>query len=105
MNRTRERLGDGGDGPAGDYYVIGSPGFISFISPETASRVSRLLESIWPRRWLRFVDRDGSRAWVRAGLIEYIEESTEMQRERNRAFRRALRREREADRRWDGDED
>lgn len=102
--RTRERQSDPEDGPAGDFYVMGGPCSIFWITAETAGRVSRMLESIWPRRWVRFTDRSGSRAWVRAGLVEYIEECTELQRERSRAFHRALRRERKAERRWDEDE-
>jgi hypothetical protein len=103
LKRTKERRDDPDDEPAGDYYVMGSPGSIFWIGPETAGRVSRMLQSIWPRRWLRFTDRNGSRAWVRSALVEYIEECSELQRERSRAFQRALRRERRSDRWTDED--
>lgn len=81
--------------------MIGAPCSVFWVSGETAAKVGRALSALWPRRWLRFVDRNGSRAWVRTALVEFIEESTELQRERSRAFHRALRRELKSDRRWD----
>jgi hypothetical protein len=104
LNRIKEKGEDPGEGPAGDYYMIGTPCSFFWVDAETAARVGRALSRVWPRRWLRIVDRNGSRAWVRTELVEYIQESTAVQRERGRAFHRARRNEAKADRRWDEDD-
>ena len=54
--------------------------------------------------WLKFVDLNGSRAWVRSDRIESIAESTERQRTSERDFQYLRRKEDRGARRWDDDE-
>jgi hypothetical protein len=103
LNRIRKKdVPD--EPPAGDYYVVGTPRGYVWIDAPMASRLGKMLSRLWPVRWLRLVDRNGSRIWMRAGWVQYVQESTEGQRERSRAFHRARDREARADRDWD-DED
>lgn len=88
----------------GDYYMIESRCETYFVSAETAVRVGAQLTRRWRPRWARFVDLWGRRVWLRSDLIDAITESTDAQRERDRAFRHAQYREQQADRRWDGDD-
>jgi hypothetical protein len=106
MDKTRERQGEAPrpDPRPGDYYTIESRCDTYYVSAETAVRVGAQLTQRWRPRWARFVDIWDRRVWVRTDLIEAITESTEAQRERDRAFRYAQHREQKADRRWDDDE-
>jgi hypothetical protein len=88
----------------GDYYEVVSRYGNWYVSPETAARIGRVLDRHWRPRWLKFVDINGARAWVRTDTIEYVNESTERQRTGSRAFDYLLHKERQADRRWDDDE-
>ncbi|MFL5537746.1 MAG: hypothetical protein ACJ8J0_02055 [Longimicrobiaceae bacterium] len=106
MDKTREKQGEAPrpDPRPGDYYTIESRCDTYYVSAETAVRVGAQLTRRFRPRWARFVDIWGRRVWVRADLIDAITESTEAQRERDRAFRYAQNREHKADRRWDDDE-
>jgi hypothetical protein len=106
MNRLKNALQqpEEQDLPAGDYFLIVTRGDTFYVSAETARRVGRMLERRWRPRWVKFVDLNGARAWVRADTVEAVHESTEAGRTSTRAFNRALRREEKADRRWDEDE-
>jgi hypothetical protein len=85
----------------GDYYVVVAQLSTWFVSPEAAARIGAVLDRRWRPRWIKFVDLTGARAWVRTDAIESVSESTEHQRERDRAFQDARRREDDPDRSWD----
>jgi hypothetical protein len=103
--KTREKQESPREDPRpGDYYTVESRVDTYYVSAETAVRVGAVLERKWRPRWTRFVDLYGRRVWLRTDLIECIAESTEAQREKNRAFQYAQHREQKADRRWDDDE-
>ena len=102
--KTKQDESPRGDPRPGDYYTIESRVDTYYVSSETAVRVGAMLTRRWRPRLARFVDIWGRRVWVRTDLIEAITESTEAQRERDRAFRYAQHREQKADRRWDDDE-
>ncbi|HEX6751491.1 MAG TPA: hypothetical protein VF092_29635 [Longimicrobium sp.] len=88
----------------GDFWMIQAHSDTYLVSAETAARVGRMLDRFWRPRWLKFVDLSGKRVWVRADEVQAIEESTETQRSRSRAFNYARHKEEKADRRWDDDE-
>ncbi len=88
----------------GDYYELSSRWGTWYVSPETAARIGRALDRPKPKTWLKFVDLSGSRAWVRAEAIQFVSESTEHQRTKDRVFRYLMRKEHKADRRWDEDD-
>lgn len=88
----------------GDYYEVVARYGTWYVSPETAARLGRALDRRKPPTWLKFVDLNGSRAWVRARRIESILESTELQRTSERDFHYLRRKEDRSARRWD-DED
>ncbi|HEX5725898.1 MAG TPA: hypothetical protein VFX98_10570 [Longimicrobiaceae bacterium] len=90
--------------PAGDYFQIQTRGDVFYVSAETARRIGRVLDRRWRPRWVKFVDLNGARAWVRTDQVEAVHESTEAGRQTHRDFNRALRREDRTDRRWDEDE-
>lgn len=105
MSQIKERQeGSGEELPAGDYFVVATQFDSYYVTPETARELGRALDRFWRPRWLKFVDRHGARAWVLAGSVDAIRESTELQRAGDRTFNRALRREQKSDRRWDDDE-
>ncbi|MBW3570725.1 MAG: hypothetical protein KY467_06435 [Gemmatimonadetes bacterium] len=87
----------------GDYYEVVTEFGTWYVSGQTAARIGRSLDRRWRPRWIKFVDLSGSRAWVRAEAIEFISESTEHQRTRDRTFRYLMRKESKAHRRWDDD--
>lgn len=89
----------------GDYYEVVSQYGNWFVSAETAARVGRELDRRWGPRWIKFVDLHGGRAWVRSDSIEYVAESTETQRTRDREFGYLRSKEDRRERRWDVDED
>jgi hypothetical protein len=101
--RQRAETPDKRPGP-GDYYELSSRWGTWYVSPETAARIGRALDRGRPKKWLKFVDLNGSRAWVRANRVESIVESTELQRTSERDFQYLRRKEDRAARRWD-DED
>ncbi|HYJ81149.1 MAG TPA: hypothetical protein VEW03_16160 [Longimicrobiaceae bacterium] len=88
----------------GDFYTVNSRYDSYFVSPETARRLGACLDRPWRPRWVKFVDVNGGRVWLRTASIESIAESTELQRADCRAFDYARRREARADRRWDDEE-
>jgi hypothetical protein len=90
---------------AGDFYVVVSELGTWYVSPEAAMRIGRALDRAWPRaQWIKFIDRSGSRVWLRAGSIESVYECTEASRARDRQFHYLRRKEDRADRRWDDEE-
>ncbi|HEU4557875.1 MAG TPA: hypothetical protein VFS20_08490 [Longimicrobium sp.] len=89
---------------AGDYFVLDTRGDWFYVDAETAARVSRALDRRWLQRWVKFVDLNGARVWLRTRVIEAIRESTERQRARDREFQYLRRKEERVDRRWDDDE-
>jgi hypothetical protein len=88
----------------GDYYEVNSRYGSWYVSSETAARIGRALDRRKPRRWLKFVDLNGARAWVRTEYVESVAESTERQRTGEREFQYLRRKEDRSDRRWDDDE-
>ena len=88
----------------GDYYEVNSRWGTWYVSPETAARIGRALDRRKRPDWLKFVDLNGSRAWVRSDRIESIAESTERQRTNDRDFQYLRRKEDRGARRWDDDE-
>src|SRR5688500_6950759 len=88
----------------GDYYEVVTELGTWYVGGETAACIARSLDRRWRPRWIKFVDLSGSRAWVRAEAIQFVSESTEHQRTRDRAFRYLMRKEHRSDRRWDEDE-
>jgi hypothetical protein len=79
----------------GEYYVVAleSQDFHLYIGNETAAQLGRILSSPWwvPKpRWLKFVDRNGSRTWLRTCEVRAIYESTPQQRYRDMAFTKSL---------------
>jgi hypothetical protein len=106
MDKTREKQAEAPreDPRPGDYYTIECRCETYYVTAETAVRLGALLLRRWRPRWARLVDLYGRRVWVRTDLIEAIQESTEAQRDRSRAFQYAQHREQKADRRWDDDE-
>ncbi|MBB4637383.1 hypothetical protein [Longimicrobium terrae] len=89
----------------GDYFVVQSEYSTWYVTAATAEAVGRALDRRWLRpRWLRFVDLNGSRAWLRADRVEAVFESTELQRTRDRELGYLRRKEERADRRWDDEE-
>jgi hypothetical protein len=101
--KKKEETPDKRPGP-GDYYELNSRWGTWYVSPETAARVGRALEKRKPKKWLKFVDLNGSRAWVRSDRIESIAESTELQRTSERDFQYLRRKEERTARRWDDEE-
>lgn len=92
--------------PPGDYYVVVSQFSTFYVAPETAARISRVLDRRWlPPRWLKFTDLSGARIWLMRRNVEAVYESTETQRASDRTFHKARRREEMADRTWDEDYD
>lgn len=105
MDAVRTHQDEHGKPPmAGDFYVINSRYDTYYVSGDTARNVGRVLDRRWRPRWVRFVDLNGGRVWLRAASIESISESTELQRSRDREFNYLRRKEERADRRWDDDE-
>lgn len=102
--RTKKDQQPEGPRPVGDYYVVNSRYDTYYVSSETARRVGACLERAWRPRWVKFVDLNGGRVWLRTASIESISESTEDARSRDREFQYARRQEEKADRRWDDDE-
>jgi hypothetical protein len=106
MNRLKEQTQDHGKQPplVGDFYVVNSRYECYYVSPETAARIGRVLDRRWRPRWLKFVDINGGRIWMRTASVESITESTEAQRSADREFQYARRKEEMSDRRWDDDD-
>ena len=88
----------------GDFYTVNSRYDCYIVSAETARRLGACLDRRWRPRWLKFVDINGGRVWLRTASIESIAESTEAQRENNRAFQYSRHKEDMADRRWDDEQ-
>jgi hypothetical protein len=88
---------------AGDYFVVVTRYDSYYVTPETAREIGRALDRWMPPRWLKFVDRTGARAWIRADAVTAVQESTEHARSQDRTFSYALRREARAETRWDED--
>jgi hypothetical protein len=101
--KQKEETPEQRSGP-GDYYELICRYDTWYISPETAAHIGRQLDRRWRPRWIKFVDLKGSRAWVRSGSVESINESTERQRTADRDFQYLRRKEERTDRRWDDDE-
>ena len=105
MNKLKQKQQTPEDRPGpGDYYTVVAEYSTWYVSAETAARLGRTLERRWRPRFVKFQDLLGSRAWVRADAIEYISESTERQRDREREFQYLQRKETRSDRRWDDEE-
>jgi hypothetical protein len=89
----------------GDYFIVQSEYTAWYVTAATAAEVGRALDRRWLRpRWIKFMDLNGSRAWVKAERVEAIFESTEHQRARDRELGYLRRKEEHADRRWDDEE-
>jgi hypothetical protein len=101
--KQKEETPEQRPGP-GDYYEVNSRLGTWYVSPESAARISRALDRDRPKAWLKFVDLNGSRVWVRSTQIESIAESTERQRTSERDFQYLRRKEDRGARRWDDDE-
>ena len=105
MKRLREEPGDEAPRPtAGDYFVVSGENWSWQVSTEMARHIEACLDAEPRPVWVKFVDLAGSRIRVRAGLIEYICQSTHEQRATDRALGRMLREERKADKSWDEDD-
>jgi hypothetical protein len=64
--KQKQETPDQRPGP-GDYFVVQSEYSTWYVSAATAEAVGRALGRRWlGPRWLRFVDLNGSRAWLRA---------------------------------------
>ena len=101
--KQKEETPEERPGP-GDYYEVATELGTWYVSGETAARIAWSLDRRWRPRWIKFVDLSGSRAWLRAEAIQFVSESTEHQRTKDRAFRYLMRKENKADRRWDDEE-
>jgi hypothetical protein len=88
----------------GDYYELICRYNTWYVSAQTAERIGRALDRRWRPRWIKFVDLNGSRAWVRTIAIESINESTERQRDADRDFQYLRRKEERLARHWDDEE-
>jgi hypothetical protein len=106
MNRLKQDQEEEGKQPprAGDYFTVETRYATYYVSPDTARRIGAALERFWRPRWVKFVDLNGGRVWLKTTGVEAVVESNEAQRSRDRAFHHAQRKEEKADRRWDDDE-
>lgn len=106
MTTTRQKQEQAGreQPSAGDYFVVDTRRDWFYVDAATASRLSRALERRWLPRWIKFVDINGARVWLRTSVIEGIRESTERQRARDREFQYLQRKEERTDKRWDDDD-
>lgn len=82
------------------YYVSGEFGWC-FVSAETARDVKAQLDRWRQPRWIRFADLFGSEMRVRPRDVSQVQECTEEQRRKYRAFERAREKEKKAERKWE----
>ncbi len=89
---------------AGDYFVVSGENGTWYVSTAMARHIEAQLDAETPTGWVRFVDLSGSRVRLSIRQIEFLCQSTEEQRARDRAFTRTLTRERKADSSWGDDQ-
>lgn len=91
--------------PEQDYWVVASQYEDFYVTREVAEGVMRELDRPLLRRWIHFVDVNGSRVRVLSKRIDQVREWTKDQRAADREFRRTRRLEEKAERRpWEEDD-